>query len=190
MATVGPTPGPDGGKGGFNGFIFYFIQFVFLSLVWRRTRHDALAGISFGLGLDLERRRGDVVAAVLYDDSVALHAIGDVRHLVCTVAVVMDTGLLGFTILVLRWNRKDRRGTNTVMISFVCCDHVCLIVSCTHGDEHAQLGLAGGRGINVELSGEAGGDAAAQPRATGSHLTGFMSGQNRKPEGTEETQTW
>lgn len=57
----------------------------------------------------------------------------------------------------------------------------------TDSDEHAQLALAGVLGIDIELDGEAGGDAIGQPGAAGSHFTGIVSGQNPKLEGTEET---
>lgn len=59
----------------------------------------------------------------------------------------------------------------------------------THGDEHAQLTLAGIFRINVKLHGEAGRDATGQPGAASSHFTGVMSRQNPELEGAEETQT-
>lgn len=58
----------------------------------------------------------------------------------------------------------------------------------TDGDEHAQLALASVLCVDVELHGEAGGDAAGQTRTTGSHFTGVMSRQNPELEGAEETQ--
>lgn len=57
----------------------------------------------------------------------------------------------------------------------------------TDCNEHAQLALAGVSGINVELDREAGRDTIGQPGATGSDFTGIMSGQDAKPERTEET---
>ena len=55
----------------------------------------------------------------------------------------------------------------------------------SYGDGDAQLALAGVLGVDVELDGEAGRDAAGQPGAAGSHFTGIMSGQNPNLEGTE-----
>lgn len=55
----------------------------------------------------------------------------------------------------------------------------------TDRDEHAQLALAGVSGVDVELDREAGGDAAGQPRAAGTHFTGVMGRQNPELERTE-----
>lgn len=70
------------------------------------TSDGALAGVAAGRGADPVGRGGDVVATVLDHDGVASRAVGDVRHPVRAVAVVVDTGLFGFPVLVLaeeRW---------------------------------------------------------------------------------------
>lgn len=64
---------------------------------------------------------------------------------------------------------------------------MCIYTYVTDGDEHAQLALAGVLGVDVELDGEAGGDAVGQPGAAGSHFAGIVSRQDTKLEGTEET---
>lgn len=101
----------------------------------------------------------------------------------------MDSRVLRFTVLVLRWKKKVKGRWRTdrfrVMCSFMCvCEYVCV----TDGDEHAQLALASILGIDVELYGEAGGNTVGQPGAAGSHLTGIMSWLNPKLEGTKKTQ--
>lgn len=124
----------------------------------------------------------------------------------------MDTGLLRFTILVLTWDKGRKKmedcflpllfdGTLRLFNRlFVCVCHpgfslkqyfLCMILRLcvTYGDEHAQLALPGILGVDVELNGEAGGDAAGQPGAASSHLTGIVSGQNPKLEGTEKKAT-
>lgn len=57
----------------------------------------------------------------------------------------------------------------------------------TDGNEHAKLALASVLGIDVELNGEAGRDAAGQPGTSGSHFAGIVSGKNPELEGTEKT---
>lgn len=59
----------------------------------------------------------------------------------------------------------------------------------TDRDEHAQLALASVFSVDIELNGEAGGDAAGQPGAAGSYFAGIMSGQNPKLERTERSET-
>lgn len=59
----------------------------------------------------------------------------------------------------------------------------------TDRDEHAQLALASIFSVDIELNGEAGGDAAGQPGAAGSYFAGIVSGQNPKLEGTERSET-
>lgn len=74
------------------------------------TSDSALAGVAAGRGADSVGRGGDVVATVLDHDGVASRAVGDVGHPGGAVAVVVDTGLLGFPVLVLaeeRWWWRD-----------------------------------------------------------------------------------
>lgn len=101
MATVGPTPGPeeDDILSDISSRSDYLLMFCV-----RPTSDGALAGISRCRGTDSIRRSGDVVSPVLYDDGVAAHAVGDIGHPVCSVPVVVDHGLLGFTVLVLMWD--------------------------------------------------------------------------------------
>lgn len=80
----------------------------------QRTGDSALAGISGGGGSDSVGRGGDVVAAVLDDDGVPACPVGDVRHQVGSVTVVVDGGLPGFTILVL-----ERREDGTECIYYI-----------------------------------------------------------------------
>lgn len=142
------------------------------------TRDRALAGVSGCHGTDSVGRCRNVVTAVFYDDGVAAGAVGDVDHSVGTVAVVVDAGLLRFPIWILKFKLKALDlfdATRSVRV------HV------TDRDLHAQLALPGVTGVDVELDGEACGDAAGQPGAAGSHFTGIVSRKNSELEGTEET---
>lgn len=150
------------------------------------TSDGALAGVAAGRGADPVGRGGDVVAAILDHDGVASRAVGDVGHPVRAVAVVVDTGLLGFTILVLTEERdqgrlEPRRCDGPVELRWVrqWCGF-------TDGDEHAQLALARVLCVDVELHGEAGRDAAGQARTAGSHFTGVVSRKNPELEGAAE----
>ncbi len=99
---------------------------------WSRTSDGALAGISGCRGTDSIRRGRDVITTVLYDNGVPARTVRDIRHSVCTVTVVMDTGLLRFTILVLKWKGKTMRGQCKCRLSFVCkIMSVCVCVLLT-----------------------------------------------------------
>lgn len=71
------------------------------------TCDGALAGVAAGRGTDSVRRGRDVVAAVLDHNGVTSRAVGDVRHPVRAVAVVVDTGLFGLPVLVLAEERPE-----------------------------------------------------------------------------------
>lgn len=80
------------------------------------TADAAFAGVSGRRGADSERRRWDVITPVFNDDGVASSPVGDVRHQVFTVAVVMDTRLFRFTVRILR-NREESPGAGKVFCS-------------------------------------------------------------------------
>lgn len=65
---------------------------------------------------------------------------------------------------------------------------MCSRWSVTDGDEHAQLALAGVLGVDVELHGEAGRDAAGQARTARSHFAGVVGRQNPELEGAADMQ--
>lgn len=64
------------------------------------------------------------------------------------------------------------------------CERIGVV---TDSDEHAQLAPPGVLGVDAELHGEAGRDAAGETGTTRSHFAGIVGGQDPEPEGAEGT---